>query len=180
MTEIPTATAGRRGLRALNLIATVALVAATVGWALFLRPHALGGSTTFVVVSGDSMEPGLHSGDLVLVRQKEKYSPGQVVAYRVPRGEPAAGSTVIHRILRGSGDTGFVVQGDNRALPDLWRPVTHDVLGAAFLTLPHVGVALVFLAAPLGLASMAGVMTFLLIMRGGRRSVTTDANASGL
>ena len=142
------------------LAAQLALVA-TLLW--FCLPQALGGRAGWVLVSGTSMLPHLHSGDLVLVEHRSSYRVGQVVAYRVPKGEVGAGHVVIHRIVGGNGRTGWKLQGDNRTAPDLWYPTNHDVLGAQLLRIPHAWVALRFLHTPLFLALLAGCGIFVLI-----------------
>ena len=142
------------------LAAQLALVA-TLLW--FCLPQALGGRAGWVLVSGTSMLPHLHSGDLVLVEHRSSYRVGQVVAYRVPKGEVGAGHVVIHRIVGGNGRTGWKLQGDNRTAPDLWYPTNHDVLGAQLLRIPHAWVVLRFLHTPLFLALLAGCGVFFLI-----------------
>ena len=55
----------------------------------------------FSVVNGDSMEPTLHSGDLVLyLRVGQKYERGDVVSVRIPSGE-----YYVKRIIAMEGDT---------------------------------------------------------------------------
>src|SRR5207253_4750125 len=78
------------------IAAQLALVAA-LGW--FCLPQSLGGRADWVMVSGTSMLPHLHTGDLVLVEHQTSYHVGEVVAYRVPKGETGAGYVVIHRIV---------------------------------------------------------------------------------
>src|SRR3954469_16881848 len=109
-------------------IAIVILV--VLFWAQYLRPQSLGGNAAYVLVSGESMEPRYHTGDLVLVLKRQSYHPGQLVAYRVPEGDPMAGAQVIHRIVGGDAKHGFVVRGDNRTAPDVWRPKASDGIGA--------------------------------------------------
>src|SRR6266566_1475858 len=95
------AIAGRLPVRAVGARAIVRSLLVALGlallvfWILFLRPEALGG--------------------------RASYRPGDIVAYRVPAGDPASGARVIHRILRGSPAAGYVVQGDNKSQPDPWR-----------------------------------------------------------
>ena len=105
-----------------NAAGLLLVVATVVFWAMFLRPQSLGGPAAYVLVSGKSMEPRYHTGDLVLVERQSHYHVGEVIAYRVPKGDPMAGSQVIHRIIGGDAQHGFVVQGDNRTAPDVWRP----------------------------------------------------------
>ena len=82
------------------------------------------------------MLPRLHTGDLVLVEHQSGYHVGEVVAYRVPKGQVGAGHVVIHRIVGGNGRTGWKMKGDNRTAPDLWYPTNHDVIGAKQLRIP--------------------------------------------
>jgi signal peptidase len=118
----------------------VILLLSLVGvWAVFLRPASLGGSVTYLVIRGNSMEPTYHSGDLVVVKAAEAYSIGEIVAYRVPAGEIGAGHLVIHRIIGGDGQVGFLLRGDNNPSVDPWMPRAGDVAGASWAVLPGVG-----------------------------------------
>ena len=135
----------------------LALVAALL-W--FCLPQGLGGRAGWVLVSGRSMLPRLHTGDLVLVEHESSYHAGEVVAYRVPKGQVGAGHVVIHRIRSGNGDTGWTVQGDNRTAPDLWHPTNHDVIGAERLRIPDAWIVLRFFHVPLFLALVAACAVF--------------------
>lgn len=153
----------------------VVLVAA--GWALWLRPQALGGRAAFIIVRGESMRPALSAGDLVIVRRDPKYRLGQVVTYRIPDGRQK-GARVIHRIVGGTGEAGFVMRGDNKADSDLWRPRTRDVVGRAWITVPSVGRMLLWLRSPPVMAAIAGGFAFSLAMtwpsRRGRETPPRD------
>jgi signal peptidase I len=133
----------------------LAAIAILVAWGIWFRPQILGGPAAYILVSGVSMEPGLRAGALVVVSHREQYEIGEVVAYRVPEGDPAAGHNVIHRIVGGSAETGFIMQGDNTEAPDLWRPRPHEIVGAAWLTMPDMAPLLLFLRSPVVLASFA-------------------------
>jgi signal peptidase len=138
----------------------LALVAAAL-W-LFL-PQSLGGRAGWVLVSGTSMLPHLHTGDLVLVERQSSYHVGEVIAYRVPQGTVGAGHVVIHRIIGGNGRTGWKMKGDNRTAPDLWYPTNRDVVGAKLLRVPNAWLVLRFLRAPVFLALLAGLGVFFAI-----------------
>lgn len=148
------------------LAAQLALVAALL-W--FCLPQRLGGRADWVMVSGTSMLPHLHTGDLVLVERRSSYHVGEVVAYRVPKGQVGAGYTVIHRIIGGNGKTGWRMKGDNRTAPDLWYPTNRDVVGSKLLRVPHAWFVLRLLHMPILLALFAGFGAFFTIVFGGKR-----------
>jgi signal peptidase len=145
---------------------TVAFVMLAVAWTLLLRPQALGGPATYVIVSGESMEPSLANGDLVVALKRSSYRIGDVVAYRIPEGQAGAGALVIHRITGGSARTGYVLQGDNRTGKDVWRPKPEHIVGDMRVRLPRAGVPLTFVRTPLGMAVFAAVMAFFFISTG--------------
>jgi signal peptidase len=167
-------TAGlREVLRNANRAAGIALVIlACVLWAMFLRPQALGGRAGYVLVSGTSMEPRYHTGDMVLVHRHASYHAGQVIAYRVPEGDPMAGAQVIHRIIGGDGTNGFIVRGDNRTAADVWRPKTGDIVGAKVTRIPQANVALQYLRSPLLLGLLAACFVFVRVLAPGRPSAS--------
>ena len=144
-------------------------VLAFLFWAQYLRPQTLGGNAGYVLVSGKSMEPHYHTGDLVLVLRQPSYHVGDIVAYRVPQGDAMAGAQVIHRIIGGDGAHGFVVQGDNRTAPDVWRPKTSDVVGAKVLRVPNAVVLLQYLRSPILLGILAAAFVFVNVLSGGGR-----------
>jgi signal peptidase len=146
--------------RVLNALGLLLTIAAVVLWALFLRPASLGGPASYVLVSGKSMLPRYHTGDLVLVERQSSYHVGEVIAYRVPKGDPMAGAQVIHRIIGGNATAGFVVQGDNRTAPDVWRPKAKDIVGAKALRIPDAVIVLGFLRSPLLLGLFAACFVF--------------------
>lgn len=134
-----------------------------LGIIVLLWPASLGGDVSYVVVSGSSMEPGLHTGDLVLVREQDTYEPGDVVAFRIPDGDMGAGTQVIHRITGGDGSTGYTTQGDNKNGDDPWSPTDADVVGKRWLLVPGGGNVATSLHTPLGFAAMVGGGVFLAV-----------------
>lgn len=159
---------GRAFERANKAAGIVLVILTCLFWAHFLRPESLGGRAGYVLVSGQSMEPRYHTGDLVLVHRHAGYHVGQVIAYRVPKGDPMAGAQVIHRIIGGNAERGFVVQGDNRTQPDVWRPKASDIVGAKTLRIPDAIVVLQYLRSPIFLALLAACFVFVqMVSRGG-------------
>src|SRR5581483_11250469 len=134
-----------------NKVAGIALVVLALAfWVQYLRPQSLGGNASYVLVSGHSMLPRYHTGE--------------VIAYHVPKGDPLAGAQVIHRIIGGDAQHGFVVQGDNRTAPDVWRPKPGDIVGAKELRIPDAIVLLQFLRTPVFLALLAACFVFVHVL----------------
>jgi len=144
--------------KAVALIAAQLAFVATLLW--FCLPQTLGGRAGWVLVSGTSMLPHLDSGDLVLVEHQSGYHAGEVVAYRVPKGQVGAGRVVIHRIIGGNGRTGWRMKGDNRTAPDLWYPTNHDVIGSKKLRVPNAWFVLRVFHMPVLLALFAAFAVF--------------------
>src|SRR4051812_26082770 len=140
------------------------VLAVVLGWAFVLRPQSLGGPAGYVLVSGHSMLPRYHTGDLVLVEKHASYHVGDVIAYHVPKGDAMAGAQVIHRIIGGSAQAGWIVQGDNRSAPDVWRPKNSDVVGAKALRVPNAVLVLQFLRSPVLLALLAACFVFVRVL----------------
>src|SRR5437868_15530793 len=91
--------------KAIGLIAAQLAFVALLLW--FCLPQSFGGRAGWVLVSGTSMLPHLHTGDLVLVEHQSGYHAGEVIASRVPKGPLGAGPVRIHRIAGGNGKTGW-------------------------------------------------------------------------
>ena len=144
------------------MTSAAALVALAAAWALLLRPAVLGGPATYVMVSGSSMEPGLHTGDLVIARKQDSYGVGDVIVYHVREGA-GPGAFVIHRVVGGSAVNGFVTRGDNRKTRDFWRPRPTEIAGKMWFPVPRAGLALGFLRTTPGMAALAALLTFFLV-----------------
>jgi signal peptidase len=156
---------------------TVAICVLWFGW---LRPQSLGGRAGYVIVSGRSMLPTMHGGDLAMVRSQTRYAVGDVVAYRIPQGDAFAGRRIIHRIVGGEASNGFVMRGDNNAEPDLWHPRASDIEGRLWWRAPAFGRAIAFARSPFSLAAVAGGVAFALALTWPRPGEGRDvATASG-
>ena len=123
-----------KALLARRIISNTAMLVVAVVFVLVLWPSKWGGSTTLVVVAGNSMEPALSTDDIVWTRKASTYSVGDVVAFAIPNG-PAKGRLVIHRIVGGD-ENGWELKGDNRAGVDRWNPTSSDITGRE---VTHVG-----------------------------------------
>jgi len=93
------------------------------------------------VVLTDSMAPAISPGDVLVTLPTSALTPGvgDVIVYtaRMIDGTPKA--TFSHRIISGDGVKGFVTKGDNNPNPDLTQPVTSDIDGVLWFTIPWLG-----------------------------------------
>lgn len=142
-----------------------ALVALGALWWLTLGPQFLGGPADYVIVSGRSMEPTLFTGDLAVVRRQSEYEVGDVVAFRVD------GGAVIHRIVGGDAESGFVMLGDNNPSIDRWRPTPAEISGTMWFHVPDAGGWLGRLRSPQHLNVFAAVVLAMMIPVGGGRAL---------
>lgn len=112
---------------------------------LFLfAPSQFGGKTTFLVISGISMEPLFHKGDLVIVRASNDYQVGDIVAYK---NQEMSGLPVIHRIIKY--ETGnYFFKGDNNNWIDSYTPTKEELIGKLWIFIPKFGRIVQWLSAP--------------------------------
>jgi len=151
----------RRIARAASLTFVAALM---LVWAVTLRPQVLGGPAMFVALRGSSMLPAYEHGDLVVVESAENYKIGEVVAYRVPKGEVGEGRVVIHRIVAGDATSGFTLQGDNNSAPDPWHPRQAEMVGTAAFRVSHAGRIIWLVQQPAILAGLASAIVVTVVI----------------
>lgn len=106
-------------------------------WWSYLGPVSIGGRTTFAIVSGRSMEPTFQDGDLVIARVEETYTVGDVIVFPV---EPR--QVVIHRIIDGNAQQGWITQGDGNETVDSWTVPDNIILGKQWQYFPGYGLPL--------------------------------------
>ena len=130
----------------------------------FLWPVNFGGSARFIVVEGKSMEPTFHLGDAVVVKTLDNPKVGDIVVFQVPKGEPGAGSLVVHRLYGIRDDGSFITKGDNRRLPDPFHVRHENILGTPTWTLPQFGRFIMSLANPYIVGGAIGLIAFIVIL----------------
>ena len=128
-----------------------------------LAPSALGGQTSYAIVTGTSMTPHVRGGDLVLVRTADHYRTTEVVAYRDRR----LGVVVLHRIVATEGGR-FVLRGDHNPNADAARPTRRDIIGREWLVIPGAG-RLVIVAKQAPVAALLVALLSLLALGGETR-----------
>ena len=145
---------------AAGLLLTASIIAL---WAMTLRPQSLGGPTEYVGVSGVSMTPALHNGDLAIVQRESTYEVGDIVAYRIPKGEIGGGMKVIHRIIGGNAVDGFSMKGDYNNFVDEWHPTNKQIVGKVWRNAPGAARTLQKLREPLPFAIVIGLLSFAVV-----------------
>jgi signal peptidase len=145
--------------RVAEILVSAALwvVLAAVAWLLW--PTSLGGGTTFILVSGHSMEPLYQPGDLLVARSGNP-EVGDNIVYN-PTGYGNA--QVVHQIVGGNGVTGWDVKGINNSWHDPWTPTNDDVVGIVHLHVPRLGVVTDVLLSPILWASVLALALGLLL-----------------
>jgi signal peptidase I len=123
----------------------------------YLAPVALGGSTTYVVTEGISMEPRFHTGDLAVVRSQSSYHVGEIVAYY----SKAFHTVVLHRII-GRAGAHYVFKGDNNSFVDFEHPAASQLIGAVWMHIPGVGGTLESVRSPALIGGLAALGVLLL------------------
>lgn len=111
------------------------------------------GTGIAVVLSG-SMEPKLQVGDLIIVREVESYSVGDIVVYRAPR------ELIVHRIVEIDGDS-IITQGDANNSPDEAIDKS-DIFGVVVSNIPLLGSVINAIRTPIGIVVLL-VLSFALI-----------------
>jgi signal peptidase I len=147
-------------MRSGNFLQAAATIAIAVVWFVALRPVALGGPASYIVVKGYSMAGTLTPGDLVVTMSEGAYSAGDSIVYRVSSGA-GRGLLVVHRIIR-VGPDGYTTQGDANSYQDPWQPKDSDVVGRLVLDMPGFGRVAVLLANPLVLGGIWGLVALVL------------------
>ncbi len=150
----------RRGRRWVRRVLDATFLLLTIAFLVFMWPARFGGSSTFVIVGGHSMEPTYEIGDIVVLRKGDP-KVGDVVAFDPELKSPNA-PLVIHRII-GGGPEGWVMQGDNNPNPDSWKPTNEQIVGVAMFHVPGAVKVLDIFRNPLFYAVLAGMAAVLIL-----------------
>ena len=142
--------------RSANVAAYVVLAVLAV----LLWPQRFGGTMTYDLTHGTSMQPTFHTGDLAVLRTSGSYRVGDVAAYR----SPSLHTTVMHRIVRAENGR-YTFKGDHNSFVDPDTVTGRALLGKLVLRVPRVGLGLAWLLNPLHLALALGGLYLLVADR---------------
>ncbi len=114
-----------------DLIFDIIMLAVLIYAWINFAPIQVGGPASYVIVSGISMEPTMHAGDLAVMRRDTNYQVGDVVTYRDAKLQ----QFIIHRII-GVEAGQYILLGDNNKEPDTYRPTKDEIIGKLLFHLP--------------------------------------------
>ncbi len=139
--------------RALNWVLTLI----SIGLVILAWPLAFGGIFSWTIVSGASMEPLYHTGDLALtLKSFDGYEVGQIIVYTVKVGNQEG--MVIHRIIKKQPDGSYLTKGDNKELPDQHVAKPELIRGKVVFLIPQGWRAISILRSPLAWALPFGLL----------------------
>lgn len=139
------------------ILAPLASLVVAVGMWLVFAPAQLGGSTTYSVTDGISMQPLLHKGDLAVERSSSSYRVGDIVLYR----SPSLHTTVLHRIIVIQNGR-YYFKGDNNSFVDPGYVTDRALVGKLWFHVPHAGAVISWFARPLHAAIIIALAVFFL------------------
>lgn len=134
-------------------LALASLVLLGLAW-FYIAPAPIG-RAAYVTTFGNSMEPRIHKGDLIVARPAPSYKVGDAIAYHSETLE----QIVFHRIVAVEGDR-FVTKGDHNTWLDQDRPTRREILGKEALHLAGAGTILQDLRKPAIFSVFAGGAIF--------------------
>ena len=148
----------------------VAAAAVLFGVWIFFAPTKLGGTTTYSITDGISMNPLLYKGDFAVIRSQSNYHVGDVVLYQ----SQVLHKSVLHRIILIQNGNYFF-KGDNNDFVDPGYATRSELVGKLWFHIPHAGAVLGWFGVPAhaallaGIAAMAVALTGAKTSKGGRR-----------
>ena len=151
----------------LNFIMVAGLAAIWMAFA----PLKIGGDASYVMINGNSMEPGFHKGDLAIVKTASSYEVGDIVTYH----DAQLGAFVIHRII-GTQQDHYILKGDHNSWVDVYHPTLKEIVGKLWIHLPQFGGTLLWLRLPANMALIAAVLGGILMTNMKVQSKTTGKN----
>ena len=104
-------------------------------------------------VQSDSMVPTFASGDLIIIKtcDTDKLEEGDIITFHtIIEGQYVLNTHRIAEINEDMGVRSYVTKGDNNAIADTHTIQDGDIVGKMVCVLPKVGLAMDFLASPVG------------------------------
>ena len=148
-----------------KMAAIIVAAAVLFGVWTFLAPTKLGGSTTYSITDGISMNPLLHKGDFAVIRAQSSYHVGEIVLYE----NQVLHKPVLHRVILIQNGNYFF-KGDNNGFVDPGYATRNELIGSLWFHIPHVGAALGWFGVPAHAAVLAGIAAMAVVLAGAKTS----------
>ena len=149
-------------IRSRTFIVTLVVVEIAVVVWIFFAPTKLGGSSTYAVTSGVSMQPLLFKNDLAIIRTQSTYHVGDIVLYH----SAVLGKPVLHRIILIQNGH-YYFKGDNNDFVDPGYATRSELVGQLWIHVPELGAAVSWLGQPLHDGLLAGFASLFIVLAGG-------------
>ena len=144
-----------------NIVSSVILILSAAVAVVLLFPHIFG-YKTYTVISG-SMEPTLHVGSLVIVKQTspEKIITGHIITFTMTGNNPLMAT---HRVVSIDNTKGtFTTKGDANNTND--GPVEFNrLVGRIVFSISYLGFLVVYIKTQAGILLVAGVLIIMLLL----------------
>jgi signal peptidase I len=151
-------------IRSRTLVAAFVAVEVTIGLWIFFAPTKLGGSSTYAVTSGVSMQPLLYHNDLAIVRSQSTYRVGEVVLYH----SAVLDKPVLHRIILIQNGQ-YYFKGDNNNFVDPGYATRSELIGKLWIHIPELGAVVGWFGQPLHAGLLAGFASMFVVLAGGKQ-----------
>ena len=148
-----------------KIAAVIVAAAVLFGVWTFFAPTKLGGTTTYSITDGISMNPLLYKGDFAVIRAQSSYHVGEVVLYE----SQVLHKPVLHRIILIQNGNYFF-KGDNNDFVDPGYATRSELIGALWFHIPHVGAVLGWFGVPAHASLLAGFAAMVVVLTGAKTS----------
>lgn len=132
-----------------------------LSWVLWFRLQTTGWGMYAVI--GNSMQPTIPSGAVILTQRRTVYADGDVITRRLDNGQ-----LVTHRILNGIEDGGEVeyrLKGDGNQTADAELVNAQEIVGRVSYMVPWLGYAVMFSKTKLGIGLLIVLPAIILMLK---------------
>ncbi len=129
-----------------------AFIAAVIAIALLLATSALPipGNYKIKIVQSGSMEPGIPTGSIVVIRPNAAYVIGDVITFGKDTKKDIPTTHRIMELRTQEGNYFYTTKGDANNAPDAQEVAANSVIGKVLFHVPFVGFLLDFAKKPIG------------------------------
>jgi signal peptidase I len=148
-----------------KIAGVIVAAAVLLGIWIFFAPTKLGGTSTYSITDGISMNPLLYKGDFAVIRSQSNYHVGDVVLYQ----SQVLHKPVLHRIILIQNGNYFF-KGDNNDFVDPGYATRSELIGKLWFHIPHAGAILGWFGVPAHASLLAGIAALVVVLTGAKTS----------